>query len=482
MRIAYGGISCENTTFNPVLTRLADFQIIRGDELPPNVRYGFLADHSDVDLVPLLFARSGPGGPIDAGDYNTMQNEFLDRLCAAGSIDGLYLDLHGAMYAAGRPDPEGDLIRECRAVVGPDIPIAISLDLHGNVSDTMTDNVQIATAYRTAPHDDMVETRARAVALLVRTITEDLKPVVYRLGIPVLFPGELTSTIHEPMKSVYAMLPDVDRQAGVLNASLMVGFAWTDSPIAMANAIVVGFDAAACRAQCARIAAAYWEAREACNYGVRDGSFAQCLDWAREHDGRPVFISDSGDNPTAGGVADLNSAVAELIEREETEALYASIADNAAIERIRAAGQGAEVSIALGGKFAPAFGEPLAVTGRVQLFREDPGAPFDTGALALLRIGGVDIIVTAHRCSFTDLAEFDLLDIDPTKYRVVAVKLGYLFSELREIASLGLMALTPGTVTLDLDTLGFNEAKRPMYPLDRNFAWSPPAPGEPGRY
>ncbi len=482
MRIAYGGISCENTTFNPVTTRLADFQIIRDAELPASDRYGFLAAHSDVEFLPLLFARSGPGGPIDAGDYSTMQTEFLDRLRAAGAIDGLYLDLHGAMYAVGRPDPEGDLIRECRAILGPDLPIAISLDLHGNVSDAMTDNVQIATAYRTAPHDDMEETRARAVALLLRTIEEDLEPIVYRLGIPVLFPGELASTIHEPMKTVYGLLPDVDSQPGVLNASLMVGFTWTDSPIAMASAIVVGFDAAACQAQCARIAATYWEAREACNYGVRAGSFAECLDWAREHDGRPVFISDSGDNPTAGGVADLNIALAELIEHEESETLYASIADSSAIDLIRAAGEGAELSVPLGGVFAPAFGGPLSVTGRVRLFREDPGPPFDTGALALLRVGGVDIIVTAHRCSFTDLAEFDLLDIDPTDYRVVIVKLGYLFSELREIASLGLMALTPGTVTLDLDTLEFNEAKRPMYPLDRDFAWSPPPPGEAGRY
>ena len=110
----------------------------------------------------------------------------------------------------------------------------------------------------------------------------------------------------------------------------------------------------------------------------------------------------------------------------------------------------------------------------------DPGA--DTGALALLRVGDVDIIVTDHRCSFTDLDEFNLLDIDSTRYRVVVVKLGYLFSELREIASLGLLALTPGTVALDLSTLTFNRVQRPMFPLDTDFSWAPPAPGQTGSY
>ena len=475
MRIAYGGIACENTTFSPLPTRLDSFQIIRGPELPAGGRYPFLADHSGTEFIPLIYARSGPGGPIDAGDYDKLRTEILDGLRAAVPVDGLYLDLHGAMVAEGLADPEGDLIRRCREIVGPDAAIAISLDLHGNVSDTMTDNIQIATAYRTAPHDDMEETRARAVALLVRCIEEGRRPEVTRLGIPVLFPGELTSTIHEPMKTVYSMLEDVDRQPGVLTACLMIGFVWTDSPISMANALVTGFDRDACYAQAARTATAYWEAREDCNYGVRAGSLSECLDWAREHDGRPVFISDSGDNPTAGGVADLNIALADLIERRETEVLYASIADAPAMERIQAAGEGADVVVSLGGRFAPAFGDPLPVAGRVVRFRDDPGPPFDTGALALLRVDGIDIIVTAHRCSFTDLDEFGLLGIDVTDYRVVVVKLGYLFSELRDIASLGLLALTPGTVTLDLGTLKFEQVQRPMYPLDSDFSWAPPA-------
>ncbi len=435
-----------------------------------------------MDFVSLLFARSGPGGPIDAASYNTLRTEFLDRLRAALPLDGLYLDCHGAMVAVGVDDPEADLILGCREILGPDIPIALSLDLHGNVSDPVVDNIQIVTAYRTAPHDDTEATRARALNLLIESIREDRRPEIVRLGIPVLFPGEQTSTIHEPMKTVYSLLEDVDRQPGVLTSCLMIGFAWTDLPIAMANALVTGFDRAACQRQAARIATAYWEVRERCDYGVRAGTLDQCLDWAAEHDGRPVFISDSGDNPTAGGVSDLNLALAGLIDRRETEVLYASIADSPAIEQIRAAGEGADVSLPLGGRFAPEFAPPLPVEGRVLLFREDPGPPFDTGAIALLRVGGVDIIVTDHRCSFTDLDEFNLLDIDPTRYRAVVVKLGYLFSELREIASLGLLALTPGTVALDLSTLTFNRVKRPMFPLDTNFSWAPPAPGETGSY
>ena len=480
MRIAYGGIACENTTFNPLLTRLSDFQVVRDLELPAGGRYPFLSRYDGVDFLPLLFAPSGPGGPIDSADYGALRTEFLDRLRSALPLDGLYLDFHGAMVAVGVDDPEAELILAYREILGPDVPIALSLDLHGNVSDPIVDNVQIVTAYRTAPHDDMEATRARALDLLVDCIRQDRRPEVVRVGIPVLLPGERTSTIHEPMRTVYSLLEDVDRQPGVLTSCLMIGFAWADLPIAMASALVTGFDRAACQRQAARIATTYWEARERCDYGVPAGTLARCLDWAAEHPGRPVFISDSGDNPTAGGVADLNLALAELIQRRETDVLYAGIADSAAIDRIRVVGKGANVSLSLGGRFAPEFGPPLPVEGRVLLFREDPGPPFDTGALALLQVDGVDVIVTRHRCSFTDLDEFNLLDIDPTRYRVVVVKLGYLFSELREISSLALLALTPGTVALDLSTLTLNRLQRPIFPLDTDFAWSPPAFPRPG--
>ena len=469
MRIAIAGLGTESCTFSPLPTRLDDFTIKRGVELL-EARYPFLAQF-DAHFIPTLSAWALPGGPVEADAYHQLKGELLSRLSAIGPLDGVYLDLHGAMNVSGMDDAEGDLVASVRAVVGADCRIATSLDLHGNISRRFVDLVDVPVAFRTAPHIDALETRERACALLVQCLRERIRPVRAWVRIPAILPGERTSTEWEPGASVYASLAEVDSAPGVLNASLLVGYAWADEPRASATAIVVGTDEAAVRREAARVARRYWDARRQFDFGVPAGSIDECIQWAMDAPEPCVFISDSGDNPTAGGVGDVPVFIERLLAHNTPDAIVASIPDAAAVAACRQAGVGATLTLSLGGKLDPVHGAPLAITGEVE--RLSPGDPTG-GAQVVLKAGGVHVIVTERRKPFHYIADFQRLGIEPLAHKLVVVKIGYLVPDLKRAAPRALLALSPGAVNQDIARLPFRRVMRPIYPLDPEMAWEPP--------
>ncbi|MCB0020851.1 MAG: M81 family metallopeptidase, partial [Anaerolineales bacterium] len=208
-RIGFGGIATESCTFSPAVTALADFTLLRGAALAESGRYPFLSDMAG-QFLPLLHARALPGAPVAAHTYQNIKTEFLTRLQAALPLHGVYLDLHGAMNVAGMDDAEGDWAVSVRQTVGPDCLISASMDLHGNISERFVAAIDMLTAYRTAPHIDVLETRAKACRMLMHCQAEGRRPQITRLPVPVLLPGERTSTEYEPAASIYAALTESD--------------------------------------------------------------------------------------------------------------------------------------------------------------------------------------------------------------------------------------------------------------------------------
>lgn len=470
MRIAIAGISNENSNFSPIPNRLADFTIVADEALLSSARYPFLADFAEVTFLPALFAGSLPGGPIEAESYHRLKEEILARLRAMGPVDGVYLDLHGAMYVEGLRDAEADLAGAVRAIVGPDVIIAASMDLHGNLSQAYVDQVDIITAFRTAPHRDLLETRRRACELLVQAIATGVRPQIALIPIPVLLAGEMTRTDMEPGASLWASLSTVDQFPGVWHAALFVGFAWVDEERAHAAAVVTGTDQVAIRQAAQQLAQAYWAARHAFHFGTPAGPIDECIETALAAAAAPVFISDSGDNVTAGAVGDIPLVLERLIAHQAPNALVAGLCDQAAVAHCQAAGEGATVELTLGGKLDTFHGKPLPVQAQVlRLIAGDGGAADQ----ALLQVAGVTVIVTSHRQGFTTLADFAAAGVDPREYQIVVVKLGYLFPELIAIAAHALMALSPGASDLDLPRLPYQRIARPMFPVDQQFEWKP---------
>ena len=464
MRIAAGGISIECTTFSPVLADDADFSILRGADLL--VRYEFTPA---ATLVPLLHAWAVPGGPVRPAVYEAIKTEFLAALREQGPFDGVYLDMHGAMYVDDQEDAEGDWTAAVRALVGPDCLISASYDLHGNVSQRVMDNVDILTAYRTAPHEDTLATRERAVALLVDCIKNGVRPYKSFIPIPVMLTGERTMTTIEPGRSVYAQIPSVIHDYGLLDASLLVGFAWADEPRVHACALAFGTDEATARQAAEQLAQAYWDARHDFQFGMTTGTIDECIQIALAATENGVFLSDSGDNVTAGGPGDATIMLEKLLAAPVPGAVYASILDAAAVAACAEAGTGVTVEIAVGGKLDTRHGGPLTLRGTVLTLAE----PEPDNRHVVLLVNQVQVIITERRTAFTTIGQFTALHIVPLDHKIICVKLGYLFPELRQIAAQASMALSPGVVNAVIEDLPFERIRRPMYPLDPSMEWQP---------
>lgn len=245
-RVGIAGIAIESSTFSPHRTGLDDFTVTRGDALLS--RYEWLSPDvaawaSEAEWVPLLHARSLPGGAVESGVYERLAAEILERAAAAAPLDGLLFDIHGAMSVAGMTDAETDLARALRAVLGDRVLISASMDLHGNVSRELAALCDLITCYRMAPHEDARESRERAARNLVTRLGDGGgRPELAWVPVPVLLPGEKTSTRLEPARSIYRRVAEIADAQGVLDAAVWVGYAWADEPRCRAAVVVTGDD------------------------------------------------------------------------------------------------------------------------------------------------------------------------------------------------------------------------------------------------
>jgi microcystin degradation protein MlrC len=375
------------------------------------------------------------------------------------------------MNVLGMDDAEADLAAAIRELVGPGCLISAGMDLHGNISARLVELVDMFTAYRLAPHDDVLQTREKACALLIDCLDRRLRPMRAWVRIPVILPGERTSTLVEPGKGVYASLRESDPVPGILDASLWVGYVWADEPRSSASVVVTGTDAANIRREAEKIARRYWDARTSFDVVAPAGSADWCIDQALACAGNAIMISDSGDNPTAGGAGDIPTFIERLLARPsfaqgQLSAIYASIPDPAAAAACFAAGLGQEVQVALGGKLDPVHAQPFSTRGTVAaLLPDDPVG----GRIAVLRAGGVNVIITSRRKPYHVIRDFANLGLDIAAHKLTVVKIGYLEPELRHAARHAFLALTPGAVNQDIPSLAYGRVQRPIYPLDPRF-------------
>jgi microcystin degradation protein MlrC len=466
MRIAMGGIGHETNTFSTLKTGMAEFFVQRGEEMLEEALVEE-ARSFGMEIAPTLQAGASPHGPVVQETYLALKEDLLARLESQLPVDGVFLRLHGAMEVDGLGDGESDLARDVRERVGDAVPVVVSLDLHGNIAPELVSAVNLMTALRTAPHRDGRETRQRALGHLARCVQEGLRPRGAMVKLPLVLPGEYAITEVEPARSLYGMLPAIEATRGILDASLMIGCAWTDSPYSTVSALVTAAeDAALAQREAARLAAAVWERRKEFATDVETAGVEECVARALAAPEPTVFISDSGDNVTAGGAGDLPLLLERLLAAKAERAVVAGIADPEAVAACAAAGVGNSVSVAVGGKLDRIHGRPLPVTGVVRHL-DRPDAP----RLAALQVEGVTVLLTTTRRAFTTFADFEAAGVRPLEQKIIVVKLGYLFPDLRDRAPRALMALSPGFTTLRLETLPYRRLPRPIYPLDPEAAW-----------
>lgn len=472
IRILTCGIRHESNTFSTMKTSESDFRVLRGNDILTDQQWAAACKEKGVELIPTLHAYAWPGGVVEKKAFDQFKAEILSQIGRAGRLDGIFLDMHGALHVEGYDDAQADFIAAIRDIVGSDVLISGSFDLHGNLSPGFVKHIDILTAYRTAPHRDGAETKARAVTLLIDAIQKGLHPHIETVVIPILVPGEKSITEVEPLHFIYAQLPGISQKEGLMDASVFVGYAWADLPRSAMRVFVVAGDkkhASAARKEACLLAQQIWDKRADMQLDVPSGSMEEMIGLAGESD-KTVFISDSGDNTTAGAPGDNPQALESLLKTGVKNALVAGIIDSGVLEQCIVKGVGGQIETNLGGKVDTVFGKPLPVKGKV-LFLSPDSVMATSRGLAVLDINGVTAVVLKTRRSFVEIRDFKEAGLSPLDYHIVVVKLGYLYPELRDIAPVHLMALTTGFCNLDMTSLPFKHVNRSSYPLDPDMAW-----------
>lgn len=491
-RVALIEVSHESNTFSVRPTTLHDFTTSRyftGDEMLSRMRGtgseigGALAAADDLGwhVVPILAAQAQPAGPVTDAARQAITGAVVAGLRDAGPLDGIFLALHGAMVTETDQDGESQLLRTIRAVVGPDLPIAVTLDLHANIFDEMATLVQIVVSYRTYPHVDMAECAHEACILLHRAMTGEIRPSVVIARPPMLLGcGDGRTTGKGPMPRILDLAAAESKLPGILNVAVNAGF--PDADVAVSGpSVLVTHDSARCLATSAhdaaqRVCDEIWRHRDDWDMPM---DLDTCIAELRERPPAkgPVVIADFSDNPGSGGYGDCTALLAALLRAGIGDAALGALYDPFAARELARAGVGATLRLAIGGRTDPEVGGgPLIVEGTVravsdgQFFFEGPlwsGLPGSTGLSVCFRIGDIDVMIVSENLQMLDLNIFRAVGIEPARKSVVAVKsMQHFRGAFAPIAARILVVDAGGLCTPNVARRTYRRLRRPVFPLD----------------
>ncbi len=481
----------ETNTFSRLPTTLDDYRsswLVHGNELGERFRntrseIGGLLDAAETygwALVPALAANATPSGRLTKETWETLRDGIVSAVRNAGKLDGICLSCHGAAVTQTSDDPEGELLEAIRAIVGPDLPIAMTLDLHANVTDRMARLASALISYRTYPHIDQYE-RAQQAAALVQSIMEGKTQKPQCL---VLQPACMVGADHGrttqpgPMRDLLARADAFEKEPGINVVSIQAGFMPSDIPN-VGPSVAVSYEPGAetraheiARLLCQEI----WDRRA--EETVHLMSVEDAIARARSHDGSkgPLVIADGTDNPGGGAYGDATRMLKALLAADIQLAAVGTIFDPAAVQAASRAGVGNTVTVDLGGHHDAAFGAPLRVSASVRLLSDGAfvndgpmgkGVHRSMGATAVLRIGGVDVITISNRLQTVDLQVFLSQGIDPTRCKVLVVKsIQHFRAAFAPIAGDIVVVDSGALCSPDARRFKYTRLRRPVWPLD----------------
>jgi microcystin degradation protein MlrC len=491
-RILIAQAKHETNTFSRLPTDLEAYakRMLRyGDDIPVGLRGtnselgGFLeiAEREGWQTTFAIAADATPSGKLTPTCWAHIKAAVLDVVEQRGPFDGILLALHGAMVTETTEDGDGDLLGEIRRRVGADVPVVSTLDLHANVTDAMARQTSAFVTYRSYPHVDMGARGVEAAGLLARVLRGEIRPrTLVRRG-PQLDGADHGRSQSGPMVELLARAARHMREPGILVVNVQAGFPWADIRD-VGPSVAVTYDeavggAAAHAAQIAEQMMAFvWETRHEKSVTLLSPAAAIARCARGESDGRPVVLADFSDNPGGGSYGDSTALLRAMVETRIANAAFGTIADPEAAAIAHRAGKGAEIRVRLGGKYDAALSPGLDVVARVvslsdgNLVYEGPmqrGLAVSMGPTAVLRIGGVQVVVASNRFQVYDRQFFVSQGIDPAARRVVAVKSAHHFRAAFEpIAREVLVVDAAGITSPDPRKFPYENVRRPVWPLD----------------
>jgi microcystin degradation protein MlrC len=491
-RVLAASIKHETHAFNRLKTTLAHFkaqQFALGDEIPrkyAGVRLeigGFLdaAKTYGWELSHPICTFATPGGTVTDEAFEFFLGHLTEGLKNAGRLDGVALALHGSMVTESHDDAEGEILRRTRAVVGPDIPIAVTLDPHSNVTREMARLASIITAFRTSPHVDQYETALRASAILDRAMKGEVKPRVYLARRAALnaFDSARTYTGKGPMIEALKRADEIERtEAGVLCVSVHSGFSRSDfAEVGPSVAITSDGKARRSREFAEQLMEFGWQNRRISTEPIASIEEGVAAALSVKPGDKPLILGDYGDAPGGGAYGDSTSILKALLDAGVKNAALAAMYDPDSAKTARAAGIGANVKLTLGGKHDPDFGGgPIEVEAKVTALSDGAfvyKGPYGTGTRgsfgdsAAVEIGGIQVILSTLNKGIYDLEQFRIFGIEPTEKSVLVVKCmqGH-HAAFDPIGSRSIDVDSGGLTTIDIKRFPYKKVTRPTWPLD----------------
>jgi len=491
LRILSAMMKHETNTFSPVKTDLKRFEswgLYRNEQAitayentnTPLAAYIDLARQHEAEIILPVAAEAMPSGPVEKDTFERLANWILEPVLA-GSIDAVFLDLHGAMVAVHEPDGEGALLKRIRHAA-PEMPICVTLDMHANLSEDIISNCDVLIGYKSYPHTDMYDVGLHIGQIMWDKLTGKIYPVMTWARVPVLAQTLRMGTADSPMGDLQELTRVEERDNGILAATVFGGFPMADIAHAGVSVVTVAnADSDGTKASCARLARACWQKRKDLIYD--HSPVDKVLETARCFNKVPVILLDHADNVGSGGTADVMGIIKAVLQAGMEDVAMAALYDPQAVEAMHKAGEGAELTLDLGGKInMPSLslpGQPLRLTGIVRACRQGrwvvrgpmyTGITVDTGLTAVFETGGMKIVVTSVHHEPWDAGILSENGIDPLKCRYILLK-----SRIHYRA--GFQPIQPdlcahftldgtGVTTSDNTILIYNNLQHPIYPLD----------------
>jgi len=479
----------EISSFNPLQSGYEDFFIQRGPAIlgqrGTNQGVGgalaVFDAAGDVEVVPAISARAGSAGLLSAAGWKRLSGEILDSVRSSlERIDGIYFSMHGAMGADGELDPEGYLLERVRAMVGPKMPIVISLDLHGILTDRMLRHSTGFAIYRTYPHVDFADTGERAARLLLRLIAGKARPEIARVVIPALVRGDALITKNGCYGELLRECLRLERDGVAMAAGIMIGNPFTDVPELCSQVLVMtDGDRAAAEHEATRLARDFWNLRFRMQGKLI--SVERAIAQAKSIDG-PVIFTDAADATSSGASGDSAEILRALKDAGYDRRVLAPLIDAKAAQAAHKAGVGATIEVDLGGTVDPKRFKPMRVKATVKLLSDGSArletmkAPLAGGPTAVLTFANFTVVVMSLPVFLFDRAMFFANGQNPTDFDLIVVKSPHTENHMFDAwTDANFNVDAPGATSANLKSLGHTICARPVYPLDENVTFTPAA-------
>lgn len=484
MKIVIAEVMHETNTFSNVPTTRDLFELwewARGEEIVSAHRgvrdfLGGMVDAAEergIEVVGAFAASAYPAGTITRETYEALRDELLSGIAAAGDADAICLSLHGAGVAEGIDDLEGALLKAVRQQVGYEIPLIVTLDLHGNITDQMIAEADILLGVHLYPHTDCYERGKEAVELAEKMVQGTLIPRMYRAKLPLIVPTSTTNI--SPAKDINEVCYQWEQKPGVVDCAFFHGFPYTDIPELGVTVVAVTNDDQKLAQQAAEdVARIIWEKRE--EFSLNILSPQEGLELAKAATAYPVVINETSDNPGGGTPGDGTYLLRAMLEADLKDACFGFIYDPEVAALAHEKGVGSTIKVKLGGKTDQLHGAPIELTAYVKALTDGSfitsspmgkGSPVHLGKSARLQANGVDILVCSVKTQVLDEQVFLLHGIDVTKYKIVSLKSSQHFrASFEPIAAQIITVDSPGLTTLQFTSFDYKRLNRPVYPLD----------------